>query len=983
MPLFARFGALAFIFSSLSFAQTTTTQTTTAFDALRWRFIGPFRGGRVITVAGIPGDDRTFYFGSVGGGAFKTTDGGTVWTPIFDGQPIASIGAIAVAPSDPNVVYIGSGEADMRSDISVGNGIYKSTDAGKTWKNIGLKDSQQIGRIAIDPKNADIVYVAALGHAYAPNPERGVFRSTNGGQTWQKVLDKGPSIGAIDMALDPANARTIYATMWNSHRPPWSQYGPIEGPGSGLFKSTDGGDTWTQITGNGLPSGDWRRAGIAVGSGERVYALIDAKTGGGLYRSDDAGKTWIHPGTDTRVVSRDWYFGQLAVDPQNPDIVYVPNVAVYRSTDGGKTFDVLKGQPGGDDYHALWIDPTTPSRMILGSDQGVNISFDTGRTWTPWYNQPTAQIYHVVTDNQFPYWVYGCQQDSGTVALPSRTDHGRIYENDRRNVGSAESGYIAPDPKDSNIFYVDDTAGNLVRYDRRSSQSQNIVPWPESGFGMDISQRKYRYTWTSPLIFSPLDPNALFYGSQYLLKTTDGGLTWAEISPDLTGSESKGKSAPADGPPTNENTKARGYGVVYSIAPSPLNASLIWTGSDTGLIQLTRDGGKNWSNVTPKGLSDWSKIAQLDASHFDPAVVYAAVDRHRLDDYTPHIFRTRDYGKTWTEIDSGISARAFVNAVREDPVRKGVLYAATEMGVYVSFDDGGHWQSLQLNLPVTSVRDLVVHGADLVIATHGRGFWIFDDIEPLREAMPAGAPRLYKPVIATRILNDGFQGTPFPPEWPHGENPPDGAVVDYYLPAAASGEVTLEILDAQNQVVRRYSSNDRESATPAHGAVADLWLVPPPRVTTHAGVNRFAWDLHYAAPESMGGRRRGGEEEGEGGGPLAIPGTYQVRLTVMGQTLTQPLKVRLDPRSAATPAELSAQFDLAIKATQQMKRSAELASKNPAAHSKLVAINGKFATVLNITNTADRKPPAIAYTFYNQALRDLDAIEHSGPEMRQ
>ncbi len=972
MPLFARFGAIAFVFSSIAFTQNTT------FDSLRWRFIGPLRGGRVIAVTGVPGDDRTFYFGSVGGGAFKTTDAGTVWTPIFDGQPIASIGAIQVAPSDPNVIYIGSGEADMRSDISVGNGIYKSTDAGKTWKNIGLKDSYQIGRIVIDPKNAAIVFVAALGHAYAPNAERGVYRSTDGGQTWTKVLDKGPDIGAVDLALDPSDSGTIYATMWNSRRPPWSQYGPIEGPGSGLFKSTDGGDHWTPITGNGLPQGDWRRAGVAAGRGERVYALIDAKSGGGLYRSDDAGKTWTRPGTDTRVVSRGWYFGQLAVDPQNPDIIYVPNVAVYRSKDGGKTFDVLKGEPGGDDYHALWIDPTAPNRMVLGSDQGANVSLDTGRTWTPWYNQPTAQIYHVITDNQFPYWVYGSQQDSGSVALPSRTNHGQINENDRSNVGGAESGYIAPDPKDPNIIYVGNSYGSLARFDKRTAQSQDITPWPEMAFGSEISQRKYRFTWTSPLIFSPLEPNALYFGSQYLLKTTDGGLSWNEISPDLTGSEMKGKSATPDGPTTIENAKARGYGVIYSIAPSPLKADLIWAGSDTGLIHLTINGGKQWTNVTPKGLSDWSKITQLDASHFDPAVVYAAVDRHRLDDYSPHIFRTGDYGKTWTEIDTGISAPAFVNAVREDPVRKGLLYAATEMGVYVSFDDGAHWQSLQLNMPVTSVRDLVVHGADLVVATHGRGFWIFDNIEPLREEHSTGTPHLYKPVIATRILNDGFQGTPFPPEWPHAENPPNGAVIDYFLPASSTGPVTLEILDAQNQVVRRYSTTDREPPRPTRLAIADVWIVPPPRLTANAGVNRFVWDLRYTSPATIGGRR-GGEEEGQTGGPLAMPGKYQVRLTAMGQTLTQPLRVDLDPRSAATPADLSAQFDLALKASQQMKRSVELASKNPAERSKLAAINRNFATVLSVANSADRKPPQQAYTLYNQARRDLDAIANSAP----
>ena len=513
-----------------------------------WRLIGPFRGGRVLAVAGIPGNDRTFYFGSVGGGVWKTTDAGTMWSPLFDGQPIASIGAIDVAPSSPNVIYVGTGEADMRSDISVGNGVYKSADGGSTWTNVGLRDSQQIARIVVHPKNPDIVYAAVLGHAYASNAERGVYRSTDGGLNWTKVLDRGPDIGAIDLAMEPENPRVLYATMWNSRRPPWSQYGPMEGPGSGLYKSTDGGDHWSALTGNGLPQGEWRRAGVAVArgtNGRRVYALIDAVSDPGLYRSDDSGRTWTRTGTDPRIVSRGWYFSEIKVDPRNPDLIYIPNVAVYRSTDGGKTFEVLKGAPGGDDYHTLWIDPMEPARMILGSDQGTNISVDGGRTWTLWYNQPTAQMYHVATDNQFPYWVYGSQQDSGTVALPSRTNHGQINEYDRTNVGGAESGYIAVDPKDHNIVYVNNTNGSLARFDKRTSQSQNITPWPEPGFGTEISQRKYRATWTTPLIFSPTDPHTLYFGSQYLLKTIDGGLNWTEISPDLTGSEVKSKHVPA------------------------------------------------------------------------------------------------------------------------------------------------------------------------------------------------------------------------------------------------------------------------------------------------------------------------------------------------------------------------------------------------------------------------------------------------------
>jgi photosystem II stability/assembly factor-like uncharacterized protein len=975
MPSPARAAAL-FLTSALLLAQPSSSDFV---GALEWRFIGPFRGGRVLAVTGVPGDQRTFYFGSVGGGVWKTTDAGTVWTPVFDSQSIASIGAIAVAPSNPNVIYAGTGEADMRSDISVGNGIYKSSDAGRTWANVGLRDSQQIGRMLVDPRNADLVYVAALGHAYAPNAERGVYRSNNGGRTWTKVLDKGADIGAVDLAFEPENPRVIYATVWNSRRPPWSQYGPLEGPGSGLYKSTDGGDHWSQLTGNGLPQGDWGRVGVAVArgtGGRRVYALIDAKNAGGLYRSDDSGRTWVHIGTDSRIFSRGWYFGEVDVDPHNPDIVYVPNVAVYRSIDGGKTFGVLKGAPGGDDYHALWIDPSESARMILGSDQGTNISVDGGRTWTLWYNQPTAQMYHVATDNQFPYHVYGSQQDSGTVALPSRTSHGQINEYDRANVGGAESGYVAPDPKDPNIVYVGNTNGSLARFDKRTAQSQNITPWPEPAFGTEISQRKYRAPWTAPLIFSPIEPHALYFGSQVLLKTIDGGLNWSEISPDLTGAETKGKqAAPPEGPVTAANAKARGYGVIYSIAPSPLNAALIWVGSDTGLIHVTRSGGKQWSNVTPQGLADWSKIAQIDASHFDAAVAYAAVDRHRLDDYAPHIFRTRDYGKTWTEVNNGIAAPAFVNAVREDPARKGLLYAATEMGVYVSFDDGDHWQSLQLNLPVTSVRDLVVHGDDLVIATHGRGFWILDDVEPIRENRAGDQLHLCKPVTAIRMSSDGFQGTPFPPEEPRAQNPPNGAVIDYYLPSIAEDEVTLEILDAKNQVVRRYSTKDQPRVQRTGLAIADIWVVPPPQLTAKAGLNRFVWDLRYAPPQAIAEGRRGGGGGSAVVGPFVLPGAYQVRVTAQGHSSTQPLKVTLDPHSGAPPADLSAQFDLGMKAYRGMQRAADLARQTTDARTRtaITAAHRKFGVVLGVVNSADRRPPAQAHAIYEEALRDLDA----------
>ncbi len=976
------------------------------FDGLRWRMIGPFRGGRAIAATGVPGDPNIFYFGAVGGGIWKTTNAGLTWSPIFDDQHVASIGAIEVAPSDRSILYAGAGEADIRSDLSQGDGVYKSTDAGKTWRNIGLRDSHQIGRILIHPSNPDIVYVAALGHAYGPNTERGVYRSTDGGRTWQKVLDKGPDVGAADLAFEPENPQVIYATLWQARRPPWSVYGPLEGPGSGLYKSTDGGDHWTQLTGNGLPTGAWRRSGVAVArgaGGQRVYALIDAASGSGLFRSDDSAKTWTRVSSDPRIDSRAWYFSGITVDPKNPDVVYLPNVAVYRSTDGGKDFIVLKGAPGGDDYHYLWIDPTDSARMILASDQGINVSTDTGGSWSSWYNQPTAQLYHVITDNQFPYNVYGSQQDSGTAVVPSRTNHGLIAEYDRFSVGGAESGYIAPDPKDPNIVYVSDTYGTLNRFDKRTGQGQNITPWPAPAFGVDISQRKYRFPWTAPLIFASID-NALYYGAQYVLKTTDGGLNWQEISPDLTGAQAN-STKPAPGVNlTIENAKARGYGVVYSIAPSPTTAGLIWAGSDTGLIHLTRNGGKTWANVTPPGITDWSKITAIEASHFSAGAAYAAVDRHRLDDNKPYLYRTRDYGKTWTSITTGIEAPSFLNAVREDPVRKGLLYACTETGVFVSFDDGDHWQSLQLNLPTVSVRDLVVHGDDLAIATHGRSFWILDDMSPLREVdskIAASDAYLYQPATAIRMNAEAFQGSPLPVEIPRAQNPPDGAVIDYYLKSAPTGEVTLEILDAKNQLVRRYSSSDHPVTRRGRQAIADIWFAAPPSLTTRAGMNRFVWDLRYSPASGATGDP---ESAQAARGAQGLPGTYQARLTVAGQHFTRPLKIVLDPRSSATPADLAKQFDLALKVSRELGRATDAtqqiaslrrqladAKSKSAGDSTLVAaivsvdsdaariagpsglagVRAQLNAVFNVVDSADRTPPTQAYALFDQASRDL------------
>ncbi|MEO8658341.1 MAG: hypothetical protein ABI693_07710 [Bryobacteraceae bacterium] len=917
------------VFATAFGALSAQTVSPSMIQALEWRNIGPFRGGRSVAATGVAGQPNVFYFGSVGGGIWKSTNAGLNWEPIFDSQPVASIGALEVAPSNAQIIYAGTGETDIRSDLAIGGGVYKSTDAGHTWTYSGLRETRQIGRILVNPTNPDIAFVAALGHAYAANEERGVFRTNDGGKSWTKVLFRDNHTGAVDLAFEAANPNVIYACFWNAHRPPWSQYGPVEGPGSSLWKSTDGGNSWKAVSGHGLPETQWGRSGIATARG-RVYLLLDAGTGSGLYRSDDAGVTWTRSANDGRLTSRNWYFAGITADPNNPDTVYVPNVSLYRSTDGAKTFQVLKGAPGGDDYHYLWVDPTDSTRMICGSDQGAVISIDAGRTWSPWYNQSTAQMYHVAVDNQTPYWVYGSQQDSGTVALPSRTDWATISEYDRRVVGGAESGVIQPDPKDPDIFYVSNTYGSLSRFDRRTTESQNITPWPSGGFNANITTRKYRFPWTAPLVFSAADPNALYYGSQYVLKTTDGGLHWAEISPDLTVIPDKPDR-----------------GVVYSLAPSPLDAQLLWAGTDTGLIHYTRDGGKTWTNVTPPGLSAWSKVTHIEASHSNPAIAYAAIDRHRLDDYQPHVYRTRDFGKTWKTITAGIGEGAFLNAIREDPARPGLLFAATERGVYTSIDDGDHWQPLQLNLPVSSVRDIVVKNADLVIATHGRGFWILDDFTPLRAHTNT---MLIPPATAVRVASPGFLGTPLPPEVPQAKNPPLGAFLDYVLPSPPPNLVTLEVRNNAGELIRRFTSADPEPPPSSRDrTLADVWLTSPRRLTAKAGHNRFVWDLRFGSAD----------------GPLVLPGSYTVTVTADAAKSEQPLKVVLDPRSRATSADLQAGYDFARRVMKELERTAKMPGATAAAARR------DLASALSVTVSADRTPPDQAVQLAEAAIKAL------------
>ena len=872
------------------------------FQDLRWRLIGPFRGGRVLAVTGVPGEPEHFYFGSVNGGVWETRDAGRTWLPIFDSQPIGSIGAIAVAPSNHSVIYVGTGEADMRSDIAQGDGMYKSVDGGKSWTNIGLADSQQIGRILVHPANADLVYVAALGHPYGPNAERGVFRSRDGGRTWQKVLFRDNDTGAIDLAFDPRDPSIIYASLWQTRRTPWSVYPPSNGPGSGLFKSTDGGDHWTELKGRGFAEKPGR-IGIAVApsNAQRVYAIVDAEKGG-MYRSDDGGATWSLVGNDSRIWSRGWYFGQITVEPNDPDTVYSCNINLLRSTDGGKNWIPVKGAPGGDDYHQLWIDPEHPERRILGVDQGTVVSVNGGKTWSSWYNQPTGQFYHAITDNRFPYWVYGSQQDSGAAGVPSRTNtyQGINIEQFREVTAGGESDNVAPDPKDPEIIF----GGRVEKLDTRTQQTQVVDPTLANP---NIDRR----TWTLPLVFSYRDPRVLYFANQRLFRTEDGGAHWTIISPDLT-REDPGVPANLDAATAAvAPSVSRRRGVIYAIAPSRTTDGAIWVGTDDGQIWRTADEGAHWENVTPSALTSWSKVGIIDASHFDASTAYAAVDRHRLDDFRPYIYRTHDGGKSWQLAVSGIPADRFVNVVREDRARKGMLYAGTEKGMYVSFDDGDHWQPLQMNLPVTSVRDIDVHGNDVVIATHGRAFWILDDVTSLRQSVDAAANPsaavLYAPATTIRFRPAGFTGTPMPNDEAKAPNPPNGAYIDYVLGATPAQPVVIEISDAAGNLVRRYSSADVPAGPdPAKLRTAPEWFTTPSVVSNAPGMHRFVWPIRYAAPEALRSTKGVYAD-----GPWAPPGNYTVSLVVEGQRVSRPLVVVPDPRVTIPASAYADQFALA------------------------------------------------------------------------
>ena len=900
MRLLRLLGLLLLLLAPVPVSAVSPAVDPSLFAGLHWRMIGPFRGGRVLAVSGVPGEPDHFYFGSVGGGVWESVNAGRTWRPIFDGQPIASIGALAVAPSNPRVIWVGTGEADMRSDISYGNGVYVSSDGGRTWRHAGLDDTRQIGRIAVDPRNADVAFVAALGHAYAGNRARGVYRTADGGRTWTRVLSRGDDVGAIDVAIDPAHPDTVFAALWQTRRPPWNTYPPSYGPGSGLWRSDDGGRSW-KPAGGGLPTEGLGRIGIAYAPSKpgRMYALVDAKDGG-MYRSDDGGVRWTRASSDTRIWNRGWYFSGVTVDPKNADVVYACDTAMFRSVDGGATFAPFRGSPGGDDYHQLWIDPSDPRRMITGVDQGAIVTVDGGATWSSWYNQPIAQLYHVSTDGRFPYRVYGAQQDSGAAMVPSRSDWQGITMFDWRPVAVGyENGMVASDPLDPRTVF----GAGVTRFDGETLQLRDVDPgraYPDV----------YRHTWTLPLVFSRRDPKVLYFGNQRVFRTSDGGGTWTPISPDL--SREDAGAPPNLDPATAADTPVVGLrrGVVYTIAPSVRRDGEIWCGTDDGLIWKTSDDGAHWTNVTPAAVGPWSKVTGLEASPFDSDTMWAAVDRHRLDDFRPHLFRTNDGGRTWTETVAGIPDGAFVQVVREDPVRRGLMYAGTELGVFVSFDAGDRWQPLQLNLPVCSVRDIDVHGADLVAATHGRSFWILDDVSPLRQLSDdAARPRahFFAPEPAVRVHPAVFQGTPVPKDEPIGENPPFGAILDYRIGKAPAQPVTLEIRDAHGETVRAFSSADPvRAADPGKLVVTPDWEKEEAPLSAAPGTHRFVWNLHTAPRRELAPP----DEDSRETGLWAPPGRYTVRLIVDGETFEQPLEVRRDPRIRASDADLAAQFAL-------------------------------------------------------------------------
>ena len=905
------------------------------FQSLQWRLVGPFRGGRVVAVAGHPTDKATFYFGAVGGGIWKTTDAGVYWENISDGfLKTSAVGALAVSESDPNVIYAGMGETSIRGNVSHGEGVYKSTDGGKTWKNVGLTDTRHISTVRIHPKNPDVVYVAALGHIWGTNEERGVFRSTDGGQSWTKVLYKSDKAGAIDLTMDPNNPRILVAAMWDAQRYPHSLRSG--GDDSGIWRSNDGGDTWEEITRNpGLPKGVLGKIGVAISPAKsgRIWALVEAEDGA-LFRSDDGGDTWQMVSDNGDLRRRAWYYMHIFADPSDADTVWILNLQCWKSIDGGKTFSAIP-TPHGDNQD-LWIDPTDSNRMIEGNDGGANVSLNGGETWSSIYNQPTAQFYHVIADNQHPYKIYGSQQDNTAFALPSQSGNGAITLQEGMQPGGGESGYIAIRPDNPNIVYggaIGSGAGNgrLIRYNHETFEERVINVWPEvTGMGRGAEALKYRFQWTFPIELSPFDPNTLYVTSNHVHKSTDEGFTWEVISPDLTRNDPS-KLGPSGGPITKDNTGAEAYCTIFAFLESPHEQGVFWAGSDDGLIHISKDGGQNWQNVTPSELPEWSLISVIEVSPHDPATAYVAATRYKHDDPKPYLLKTNDYGQSWQTITNGLPQDDFTRTIREDRKKRGLLYAGTETGVYISFDDGANWQPFQLNLPVTPIHDLYMKNNDLIAATHGRSFWILDDVTPLRQMDDEVAGKsayLFKPGAARRFrnlgrLNQGAENqkiygrisgmliTSYQKKDETGEtqyefldagkNPPAGVVIHYYLKDAPEGDVTLTILDKDDNEIKTFTS----AATDGR------------RLTKKAGANRFVWDMRYPDAKGLEGAvaPRGQDNLV---GPVAVPGKYKAKLTVNGETMTQEFKIKKDKRVDASKQDLRDQFDLLIKVRDKL-----------------------------------------------------------------
>ena len=878
------------------------------YKGMHWRQVGPFRGGRALAIEGVLGEPDTYYFGAVAGGVWKTTDGGANWLPLFDKEDISSIGAIAVAPSDHNVVYVGTGEAAIRGNTTYGSGVYKSIDAGRTWKNMGLKDSRQIGALIVHPQNPDVALVAALGHAFGPNQERGIFRTTDGGKTWTKVLGKDENTGGIEVVFDPHNPNVVFASLWQARRQPW--FFSSGGPGSGLYRSEDNGVTWKRLEGNGLPDGILGKIGVSVSGADanRIYAMIEAKEGG-LFRSDDAGEHWTRVNEDGRFRQRAWYFSKVYADPKSPDTVYVLNTGAFKSVDGGKSFSLLPARHG--DHHGLWIDPQNPNRIGNANDGGASISTDGGKTWTTQGNQPTAQFYHVAVDNAFPYHIYGAQQDNSNLGIASRTDWGAIGPADWFVAGDGECGFVVPDPRDWHIIYSN-SEGFAVRYDKSKEDVQDISPLPLDSSGHGAVDNLHRFQWVSPLMLSPHNPDTIYTAAECVFRSTDHGQTWTQISQDLTRND-KSKQQPSGGPLTNDITSVEYYDTIFALAESPVKKGTLWAGTDDGLIHVTTDDGATWANVSPK-MPEWSTVDLIEPSPFDANIAYAAIDRHKLDDFKPYIFKTTDLGKTWSSITTGLPEGAYVHAVREDPKRKGLLYAGTERGVFVSWDEGGHWQPLQLNLPPSPVHDLVVKDDDLVVATHGRAFWLLDNLTPVRQVSAQSASAdmiLYQPQTALRL----HYPEEFDRRQPVGENPPAGAMLDYYFKTAPKDEVTLDILDAKGKVVRHLSSKEKkENEQPPE------WpdrVEKPKMIPANEGMNRFAWDLRHNEPTQVPGAFYTGDGPK---GPLALPGDYQVKLTAGGKSQTAPLHLVIDPRMKGAEPQVEKGFALSRQVTDRISQ---------------------------------------------------------------